>query len=177
MNLVQRLRNRLGQRVAILTVGRPDRGDDAAGCRVAERLRAMLPEHAAVALFDGQDVPETLIGLIAAWQPDSVLLVDAVDFGREPSAVALLEREHLYPYVPSTHRFPLNLLMHILELETGADVLLFAIQPRQIRLGSSMSPEVEAGADLVASILCQALPRSAAPKAERCHQPEEETHS
>jgi hydrogenase 3 maturation protease len=109
-----------------------------------------------------EEVPESWLGPAAAARPDTVLLVDAADLGAEPGSAVLLEPEDLQGGGAFTHRTPLSLLSTFLRRETGADVLLLAIQPRATEWGRPMSPEVEEAAALLADILASALHREAA---------------
>jgi hydrogenase 3 maturation protease len=165
-SLVEDLRTRLGDRGVVMGIGNPDRGDDGVGLRVAERLAGLLP---AGALPDGRrltvllagDVPESWLGPAAAARPDSVLLVDAADLGSAPGSAALLEPEDLAGGAAFTHRTPLSLLSTFLRRETGADVLLLAVQPRSVEWSDRMSPEVEEAARHLGDILASALHREA----------------
>jgi Ni,Fe-hydrogenase maturation factor len=71
--------------------------------------------------------------------------------------VALVETRDLARFTPNTHRVPLDLLATWLTRETGAEVLLVALQPRQTTLGEPVSAEVGEAARLVAATLNRAL--------------------
>lgn len=160
MSLHEQLRARLAGRVVVVGVGNPLRSDDAAGCRVAQRLRPRAPGR----VFIAGEVPENVLFQVIAEKPDTVVFVDAVDLGSEPGAVALLESDQLSGYCPTTHRVPLRLLMEILRRETGADVFLLAIQPDGVELGSPVSGRVAAAADLLAAALEQSLDAAPPPR-------------
>lgn len=165
--LARDLHARLGGSVVVMGIGNPDRGDDGVGLRVAgllaETLRGgALPRGRRVTVLIADEVPESYLGPAAAARPDTVLLVDATDLGAEPGSAVLLEPEDLQGGGALTHRTPLSLLSTFLRRETGADVLLLAIQPRSTEWGRPMSPEVEAAAAHLAGILASALHREAA---------------
>jgi hydrogenase maturation protease len=66
----------------VLGCGNPDRGDDAAGPLVAQRLREMG--------IDARDHSGDALSLMDAWQDaDEVLLVDAVVTGKRPGTVSV----------------------------------------------------------------------------------------
>jgi hydrogenase 3 maturation protease len=129
--LFPELAQRMRGKVVLVGIGNPLRGDDAAGCLLA-RLLACTPGLTVVA---SDDVPERDVLAIADAHPDVVVLADALDMGRAPGTVALVETEALAGYAPTTHRVPLALLASILR-HAGADVLVLGIQPRQVEPGA-----------------------------------------
>jgi hydrogenase 3 maturation protease len=153
MSLRQRLAERLKGTVVVVGVGNPLRGDDAAGSLAARRLMGMARAH----VIDAQEVPESYLGEVRAAAPDTVVLIDAVDLGAKPGSAALLEKEDVALYFPSTHRLPLSLVMEFVQCETGADVLLLAVQPRRVDFGAPVSDEVEASVSLLAEMLGEVL--------------------
>jgi len=118
-------------------------------------------------LVEAEEVPESYLGEIIACRPDTVLLVDAVDFGGRPGEVGLFSREELgkRPAL-STHRVPLRLVMEYLAAETGADVLLLGIQPHIVCFGHGLSAPVQRTVDALADVLGR-LPDTEADRAYR----------
>ena len=112
------LADRLRGRVVLVGVGNPLFGDDAAGCLVARALVG-IP---GLDVVEADDVPENHVIHIADGTPDVVVLVDAVDLGASPGSVAILEKEAMAQYEPSTHRVPLGLIAEIIQRSSGADV-------------------------------------------------------
>lgn len=179
MSLGSALRARLGRSVVVMGIGNPERADDGAGLLVA-RLIADAAPHAPpsgapaaatdvvppggrrVTVLLAEEVPESWLGPASAARPDTVLLVDATDMGATPGSAALLDPEDLRGGAAFTHRTPLALLSTFLRRETGADVLLLAIQPRSVEWGGPMSREVEESARHLGDILASALYREAA---------------
>jgi len=138
MSLEAQLRKRLSGRVVLVGIGNVLRGDDGAGHLLARLTEGRVKGR----VIDAEEVPENVLGPIIASEPDTIVLVDAVDLGAEPGAIALLEADQVAGYPPTTHRVPLNLLMDYLHRRTGADVFLVAIQPRDVAMYGLMSPEV-----------------------------------
>lgn len=149
------LRGMLRRRCVVAAVGNPQRGDDGAASELLKRLEGKTD----ATLLDTEDVPESYAGRIAALKPEVVLLVDAVDLGAEPGAAALLTRQELPAEGFSTHRPPLAMVMWFLERETGAEVLLLAIQPRQVEFGAPVSPEVERTVQALAALMTDGAPQ------------------
>ncbi len=128
-------------KVAILGFGNRLWRDDGAGSVLAERLKALHPE---APVFDGGMVPENFLEKVAAAEPDSILLVDAADFGGEPGQCRALAGEDLAFTGLSTHAGSPQMLAAYLEARTGAEVKMLAIQPGDVGEGGVFSPEVEA---------------------------------
>lgn len=146
-----RLRQVLDRRCVIVAIGNPLRGDDGAAQALLDRLAGRVD----ATLLDTEEVPESHLGRIAQANPEAVLLVDAVDLGAHPGAVALLTRESLPPSGFSTHRPPLSVLIAYIEQETGADVLMLGIQPKQMQFGAPLSPEVHKTVEALAAIVAR----------------------
>jgi len=85
--------------------------------------------------------------------PDTVVLIDSVDLKSTPGSLALLDKDQVAGYWPSTHRMPLSLLMDYLERETHAHVCLIAIQPSQTAFLEPVSGEVSASVAGLAEVL------------------------
>ena len=147
--LAELLASRLSGNVVVVGIGNPLRGDDVAGCLVAQAL-AGAP---GVTVISAEEVPESYLGPVKAAHPDVVVLVDAVDLEAAPGSVAILEMEDLGSREASTHRAPLGLVAEFLRRETGADVFLRAIQPAHLGFGEPVSPEVEESATSLALLL------------------------
>jgi hydrogenase 3 maturation protease len=160
MNLQEQLASWIQGTVVILGIGNPCLGDDAAGSLVARRIR----EAPGVRVIDAQDVPEDYLCLVVNQQPDTVVLLDAVELDSAPGAVAILDKDQMAGYWPSTHRVPLCLLMNYLEQESHARIFLIAIQPRQTGFLEPASAEVQASVAHIADVLNSLLemPRMAA---------------
>lgn len=146
--------------VVVVGVGNEHHGDDGVGPLIIRLLENSLPkagEHLRIAVIDGGAAPELETWRIRELAPSAVLFVDAVDFGRNPGDIALLKIEDLRADGFDTHRTPLRLTMQYLECELGAKCRLLAVQPRDVRLGSVMCPEVRSAADSIASLIIEAF--------------------
>ena len=137
-----------GPRVVVVGVGNRDRGDDGAGCAVAEGLA----EGGRVVAFDCGNAPENYLSRIAEAAPNDVVFVDAADVGDRPGAVRLLHGDHLQSQSLSTHAAGLATLADFLTRECGATCWLLAIQPGELGPSRHLSPAVQAAVDeIVAS--------------------------
>ena len=149
MDLHEQLATGIQGNVVVMGIGNPCRGDDAAGSLVAQQIS----DAPGVRVIDAQDVPENYLRQVVGEEPDTVVLIDSVDLDSAPGSVALLDKDQVAGYWPSTHRVPLSLLMNYLERETHARIFLIAIQPRQTAFLQPMSAEVSSGVEGVVDVL------------------------
>ncbi len=152
---------RLAGRVVFVGIGNPLFGDDGAGCALARAL-ARLP---GLDVVQAEDVPESYVAKIADGAPDVVVLIDAVDFGAPAGSVAVLEREAMGRYPPSTHRVPLGLIAEFVRSTSGADVFVLGIQPGRVQLGATLGPEVSRTVDALAELIREWAAADRAPAA------------
>ncbi len=141
-------------RVVVLGIGNDLRADDGAGALVARSLRERFPDAA----FDGGQAPESYTGPIRRAGPDTVIVVDAADFGGAPGEVRVVSSsDGVGGLTPGTHALPIGTFMQALGEMTGAVVRLVAIQAEVVEFGVAMTPEVAAAAAAVARELATIL--------------------
>lgn len=150
------LSRRLKGKALLIGVGNTLRGDDGAGPAVL----ALLDGKVNASLLDAGESPESCIGRVRDAGLDSVLLIDAADFGAAPGDLAILEPEDIAHCALSTHHMPLDLFLRFIREESGAaDVFALGIQPEHIGFGEPMSPAVADSVRAVAEILQELLQR------------------
>lgn len=119
-------------------IGNIMRGDDGIG----PELVAILSEKG-FCTVDAGTVPENHIRSVARLDPDTIVIVDAVHLDREPGTVELLDRNDIKGGMGfTTHTLSPTLVMERLEEETGARVVMLAIQPATVEFGAPLSPAV-----------------------------------
>ena len=160
MDLQEQLATAIQGNVVFMGVGNPCRGDDAAGSLLAQ----LISDIPGVRVIDAQEVPENYMREVVEESPNTVVLIDSVDLDSSPGSVALLDKEEVAGYWPSTHRMPLSLLMDYLERETHARIFLLAIQPRHTAFMEPMSGEVHASVASIAGILKDVLEIARCPR-------------
>jgi len=136
----------------VVGVGNTARGDDGAGPAVVEQL----PESGLDALDVG-DAPERYLGPIAESGAETVIFVDAVDFGGRPGDVVLLEESEVPARSCVTHRSSLGLVMRYLREQAGQRSLLIGVQPGSVDPGRELTPPVRTAIAGVAAALGKAL--------------------
>ncbi|ABC21127.1 hydrogenase 3 maturation endopeptidase HyCI [Rhodospirillum rubrum] len=138
MTIFDDLGGRLKGRVLVVGAGNPLRGDDGAGPRLVE----MLTGKVNAALLDVGEIPEAYTRRILETRADTILFVDAADFGAQPGDFALLEEETIAAGHAGTHQLPLTLFFQYLRESGGGEIVVLGIQPQSISLGTPMSAAV-----------------------------------
>ena len=125
-------------RVCVLGIGNRHHHDDAVGPYLAEALETR-PEYDVI---DAGIIPEDYIETTVKKHPDTILMVDATDFGGEPGEVRLLYPDHVKHSGVSTHAGSLRILAEFLKIRTHARIALLAVQPADVSDGKGLSAPV-----------------------------------
>lgn len=119
--------------VLILGCGNILIGDDGFGPAVAQRLRGSFTIPADVCVFDaGTSVRQILFDtVLSEKKPSKIVIVDAMDCGREPGELFLLDTDSL-PKIKlddfSMHQIPTSNLLRELRDHCGIEVIVIACQ-------------------------------------------------
>lgn len=177
LRLEQKLRNLLKNagRVAVLGIGSELRGDDAVGLLVIDHLRKnintlrraaarragirrpLASRGPALKLFNGGTAPENLTGEIRRFNPSHLVLVDAVELGKKPGAIAVLNPRAAGIVSFFTHKLPIKLMLDYLAAEIKFTPLLIGIQPRNLEVAAPVSPAARRAVELTTVCLCAVL--------------------
>ncbi len=125
-------------RVCLLGIGNRYHHDEAVGPYLAEALETR-PDYDVI---DAGITPEDYIETTAHKHPDTILMVDATDFGGEPGEVRLLYPEHVNYSGVSKQAGSLRMLAEFLQSRTHARIGLIAVQPADLSDGKGLSPSV-----------------------------------
>jgi len=133
------LKEHLRGKVVILGIGNTLRNDDGVGSILASRIKDKVP----YTVYDSGQSPENYLGKIVKEKPDTVVIIDAVDFGAKPGEFNLLEGQDIKSVnLFFTHNASISLLINYLKTSLGADIIILIIQPENIALGDELSPQV-----------------------------------
>ena len=138
------------KRVVVCGIGNEVRGDDAFGVLVVKGLKGLNDPD--VLVLNCGEVPENYIGQIVDFNPDLVILVDAVDFGGEVGECVMADPMETLGEAISTHGLPLRLFVALLA-PTGASFVLIGCQPGSTGLFQEPSGPVRESAARVARLL------------------------
>jgi len=154
VGIAAELRGRLKGKVLLIGAGNSLRGDDGAGPEIV----ALLESKVNADVLDVGEVPESYFGRILAAQADTIVLIDAADFGGAPGDLAVLETEDIAGCMMSTHQMPMDLFFRYIKENSGADMFALGIQPARIEFGESMSPAVADSVQALVQLLQSLLP-------------------
>lgn len=136
--VVDQLSNFVGSHVCVMGIGDRHWHDNGIGSYIAEALEGR-PD---IDVIDAGFIPENHLEEIAGLHPDSILMVDATDFGGEPGQTRLIYPEKVSYSGVSMHAGSLRMLAEYIHHRTHAPVALLAIQPEDTSAGESLSPAV-----------------------------------
>ncbi len=145
-SLLLKLKKRLRGKVVIVGIGNTLRGDDGAGPELIEQLKnsKLSTLKSKLSLIEVGEIPENYLGKITEHKPDTIMLVDVVDFGRSPGSVRIIEPDALKENGFSTHNTSIKLIIKYLRTRTKTAVFLLGIQPtKNFETGSGLSEPVK----------------------------------
>lgn len=144
-------------RLAVVGIGNELNGDDAAGVQVIRNLRQLLPPGLEILLVEAGPAPENFSGPIRRFQPDLVLLVDAVDAGEPAGKIVWLEWQHIAGVSALTHSLPPTIFGKFMSQEMQRPVALIGIQAGSIEFDTQPSPAVKMAVRRLSSELAKIL--------------------
>jgi hydrogenase maturation protease len=145
----------------VIGVGNYDRGDDAVGLAVAERIRAAGLPGVGVVMLDGDQ-----LALLDAWaDAGDVYVVDAVCSGSPPGTVFHFDAQRPLPIRfghRGSHTFSLADVVELGRALGGLPAHLtgYGIEGARFEVGAPLSPETSKAAEDVAARLVAELDTS-----------------
>lgn len=125
-------------RVCLLGIGNRLWRDDGVGSLMADALKSCQGFD----VIDAGFIPENHLESVVRKNPQTILMIDATDFGGEPGQVRLLEADKVTYSGLSTHAGSLRMLAEYLQARTQSRIALLAIQPGDTSAGEGLSPAV-----------------------------------
>lgn len=132
------LADSLDGKVCVLGVGSRRHGDDAVGPLLVDALR----ERTHATLIDAGTVVENYLEAVARSRPDTVLIVDATDFGGTPGEARVLDPQAVHAGGLSTHASSLGVIAGYLQARTGARLVVLGVQPCNLDMDTKPSAAV-----------------------------------
>lgn len=118
--------------------------DDGIGSILSARLKGKVPHI----VYDSGTSPENYLGKIIKDKPETVLIIDAADFGAQAGEFRILESEEIVTTnLFSTHNASINLTIDYLQNNLKLDIIILIIQPKNTAFGDTLSPEVGTALD------------------------------
>ncbi|MHC4396095.1 MAG: hydrogenase 3 maturation endopeptidase HyCI [Planctomycetota bacterium] len=138
----------------IIGIGNTLKGDDGAGPTVCQELEGKTCAE----LIDAATVPENYIQPIIKKAPQTLLVIDAIDFGASAGTISIFKSEQLNSIVISTHTLSPRLFVDMIAEAIEVDVYFVGIQPAQTQLGQPLCPEVSEAVQWLVDTLAEIFP-------------------
>lgn len=126
--------------VLLLGIGNTLKGDDAAGPEFITRIKS---RGIKINSINCGETPENYIKQITSSNAKTILFIDAVEMSKSAGTVDLFSADKISNFSISTHGMSLSMLAEFIKTENNATVYLLGIQPKSIKLGEKLSPEVD----------------------------------
>jgi hydrogenase maturation protease len=140
------------KRTLVLGLGNILLGDEGVGVRVVERLLELYQFPPEVQVLDGGTLALDLLPYVE--DADRLLVIDALEMGAEPGAVARLESDEVPAFLSvklSPHQMGLADLLAAARLRNSypEELVLWGVQPAAMRPGLALSPPVAAQVEVL----------------------------
>lgn len=156
-----KIRLRGAKRVAILGIGSSLRGDDALGLFFIKGLKLLLKKATMpmpLKLFSCGVTPENYTGEIKKFKPSHIIIVDALDIGKEAGSISIIDAKKKSANVSfSTHGLPVRIFTDYLSRYLNLKIIFIGIQAKQVEFGTGLSYEVNKSVNQVASFIKEGL--------------------
>jgi len=139
-------------KVVIIGIGNTLRKDDGFGPALISRLK----EKIKAICIDAGTTPENYTGKIVRENPDTILIVDALDLGRNPGEFEILEKDDIVKSGFSTHDISPNMFIEYLQDQTHADIYMLGLQPKSVSFGEGMSNSVKSALTEITDLIKEA---------------------
>lgn len=160
--MIPELKNKLKGKILIIGLGNVMRGDDGAGPELIRRLNNsnLVAINPQLFLMDVGEVLENYLEKIVKYKPNTILLVDAVDFEAPPGSVKIIDIETIKNESFSAHNISLKLTLKYLKERTNADIFILGIQPKSLEMNSKLSEPVKQAIKQIEEYLTKNLKKS-----------------
>ncbi|MCS7163790.1 MAG: HyaD/HybD family hydrogenase maturation endopeptidase [Thermodesulfovibrio sp.] len=129
--------------IGVIGVGNILMQDEGVGPKVVEILKSSYKFEPEIEIIDGGTLGLDLLPYIEKYK--KVIIVDVVDFGKEPGFIKVLKGEEIPPYLKtklSVHHVGIQDLLEVARLLgiMPKELVLVGIQPQSIDLGLDLTP-------------------------------------
>ena len=128
-----------------MCIGNREGGDDAIGPYIADKLKSLNLKN--IGVIDCGTVPENYTSLVKRDNPNTLVIIDAVEMGLVPGEIRIVPKEKIGVMTISTHGIPISVLIGYLE-KFVENIIFIGIQPNEM-LGEITTIVRESGDKLV----------------------------
>jgi hydrogenase maturation protease len=149
-------------KIVVLGLGNVLHADDGAGVHVVRRLREDPRVPADIGLIEGGTLGLELLSYV--WECSRLIVIDAVDVGRDPGTVVRMSGEELnsLPGEASVHQLGVSDLLVALRVlaQKQPEVVLLGVQPATTEWSTQLSQPVAAAMELLVDSAIKELSRT-----------------
>jgi len=127
-----------------MCIGNRDGGDDAVGPYIADILKDEFT------VLDCGIIPENYTSIVKKYNPENLIIIDAVKMGLSPGEVRIVPKEKIGFMHISTHGIPVSVLMNYLEQYVN-NIVFIGIQPKS--MSSKMTAIVKESGDRLVELI------------------------
>jgi len=142
--------------VLFVGMGNRIRSDDGIGIYIAEKIKLFRSKNVIIA----ENSIENYIGKINAHPSDCVVIIDAVDQGKQAGYYALLPITEIKNTTANTHVISLDTISSFL---TASLQWVLAIQPKDVSIGFKISTSLKKTGDRVADEIISKISKQLKP--------------
>lgn len=110
----------------VMCIGNRDGGDDEVGPYIADKLK-----EKEIDVLDCGVVPENYTSVVKKYDPQNLIIIDAVDMGLLPGEIRRVPKEKIGVMHISTHGIPIPVLINYLE-QYVEKIIFIGIQPKSM---------------------------------------------
>ena len=143
-----------GSKTVLVGIGNTLKGDDGIGPLLCRELTGKICAE----LINTGTVPENYIQPIIRKKPQSLVIIDAVEFSASAGTIKIFKPDQLASVAHSTHSLSPHLFIDMIRKSIEVDVYFIGVQPAQVGFGQSVCTEVAGAIQKLADILCDIFP-------------------
>lgn len=113
----------------VMCIGNREGGDDAVGPYISDRLKSEQLNN--IKVIDCGTVPENYTSIVKRENPETVVIIDAVEMGLKPGEIRIVPKEKIGVMTISTHGIPISVLIGYLE-QYVKNIIFIGIQPKEM---------------------------------------------
>lgn len=126
--------NKTDHKILFVGIGNVLKSDDGVGVFISNRIK----ESSTIQKLTVEVSIENYIGKINAINPDVLILIDCVDFGKTSGYFNLIPADELKDYTLNTHNISLKRISELFKMP----VYILGIQPQSLDFGEEISETV-----------------------------------
>lgn len=127
-------------KTVVFGIGNRLRGDDGIGPFVVDELSVEINRDDVI-FISSESAPENFLGKIESIGPEKLIIVDAVDFGKEPGTVDKIDINSVKKHSLTTHKMPLTVFIDYLQKKINFKLVFIGVQPKNIGFCETLSKE------------------------------------